>query len=345
MKLPLLLLAVFTGSLLAEEMPLPRWLDGEREQAIKDGWIAGDQILNHGLAADPELEMSLLDSLKPVDVAPPTPEDLAESDAPLDPVPNEFLDAYFENRPTQFLIDPQGLLNADESASQLGFLKYHAGDSAIDLFVYVFGKIQEIPSEVRSEEFVERLFSTGRPAAVVFYYLGDPQRSEMALSPELSGKIALPEQRRAMESSVLKTMAKDDPAAQLKAFTMQMSIRLYWMERTLEGNFTPATPAVAEVSPVPEKPVSARVVLEENVVKFLKDWGPVAGCVLFVAIGVLVLAIHWRRRAQFVFADLDAEPRLGASHAAGVGAVISFASANLPPARQRDQMPDYLRRA
>ncbi|RYD41508.1 MAG: hypothetical protein EOP85_12590 [Verrucomicrobiaceae bacterium] len=30
---------------------------------------------------------------------------------------------------------------------------------------------------------------------------------------------------------------------------------------------------------------------------------------------------------------------------AGVGAVISFASASLPPASQRDQVPDYLRRA
>jgi hypothetical protein len=58
-------------------------------------------------------------------------------------------------------------------------------------------------------------------------------------------------------------------------------------------------------------------------------------------------ALGWwlRRRARYRFPELDVEPRLGGAHAAGVGAVISFASAALPPASQRDQVPDYLRRA
>jgi hypothetical protein len=52
-----------------------------------------------------------------------------------------------------------------------------------------------------------------------------------------------------------------------------------------------------------------------------------------------------RRRKRYRFPEFDVEPRLGAAHAAGVGAVISFASAAVPPAAQRDQVPDYLRRA
>ena len=51
-----------------------------------------------------------------------------------------------------------------------------------------------------------------------------------------------------------------------------------------------------------------------------------------------------RRRIRHRFPEFEVEPRLGGAHAAGVGAVISFASATVPPASQRDQVPDYLRR-
>jgi hypothetical protein len=65
--------------------------------------------------------------------------------------------------------------------------------------------------------------------------------------------------------------------------------------------------------------------------------------------GALLLgfaARFWlKRRTRHLFPDFEVEPRLGGAHAAGVGAVISFASATVPPATQRDAMPDYLRRA
>ena len=52
-----------------------------------------------------------------------------------------------------------------------------------------------------------------------------------------------------------------------------------------------------------------------------------------------------RRRARYRFPEFEVEPRLGGPHAAGVGAVISFGRAAPSPAFQREQMPEYLRRA
>jgi hypothetical protein len=78
-----------------------------------------------------------------------------------------------------------------------------------------------------------------------------------------------------------------------------------------------------------------------------ETYGKVAVPVATV-VGLLLSALglnHWlRRRARYRFPEFEVEPRLGGAHAAGVGAVISFASASLPPASQRDQTPDYLRR-
>ena len=62
-------------------------------------------------------------------------------------------------------------------------------------------------------------------------------------------------------------------------------------------------------------------------------------------LATLVVMASLKRRTRYQFPDFEVEPRLGGAHAAGVGAVISFASASVPPASQRDQVPDYLRRA
>ena len=69
------------------------------------------------------------------------------------------------------------------------------------------------------------------------------------------------------------------------------------------------------------------------------------GVMAATLVAACALSFWTRRRARYRFPEFEVEPRLGGAHAAGVGAVISFASAALPPASQRDQVPDYLRRA
>jgi hypothetical protein len=59
---------------------------------------------------------------------------------------------------------------------------------------------------------------------------------------------------------------------------------------------------------------------------------------------LLTLRFWHKRRALYRFPDFEVESRLGGAHAAGVGGVISFANATVPPASQRNQLPEYLRR-
>src|SRR5690606_20866683 len=104
-----------------------------------------------------------------------------------------------------------------------------------DFFVYAFGGDQEIPSEARAEEITERLFAEGKPAVVVFYFIGAPQRSILYLSPSLAEKIPQEEQRRALQGSVMSASEKRNAMDQLEAFCVQMSIRVYWMEGVAYG--------------------------------------------------------------------------------------------------------------
>ena len=259
-------------------------------------------------------------------------------------IPEKFLSAYFGERPKAFLVDPQGWLRTSDFRDRLAFLNYHASDSSIDLFVYIIGGDQMIPSGVRDEERLGRLFAEGRPAIVVDYYLGAPQRSSIRLSPSIIAAVSPAEQRHALESAVMQANERTNPSEQLERFLVQLSIRIYWMERMIAGD-SPVNKSVALVKTAARGKSALKSEKWIRVSEFASRFGWIAAMVLGGVAAICGGIGWWRFRAGYRFPEFMVEPRLGGDHAAGVGAVISFASAALPPALQRDQIPDYLRRA
>ncbi|RYD36128.1 MAG: hypothetical protein EOP87_06050 [Verrucomicrobiaceae bacterium] len=335
--LPLWALAAF-ASVHAASLQLPSWKEDERKAFEEAGGVLRSFIL----AEDPEPEPGTT-----LDVEKPKADEVTNDPLRSSEIPEKFLTAYFANKPSEFLVDPQGLLNPKDHKDRLGFLNYHSGDSSIDFFIYVFGGEQEIPGEVRAEETVERLFTTGRPAVVVFYFLGAPQRSAIHLSPSLTETVSAADQRRALQSSVMSAFEKLNTTDQLDAFSVQMSIRIYWMERMLGGGASPEEIPALSHRPVVKKATAPQAleVWKEQAVVWAREWWGAAALLLGAVMLISSFAAWMRSRVRFRFADLEVEPRLGGAHAAGVGAVISFANAALPPASQKDQVPDYLRRA
>ncbi len=321
-----------------QEAGLPAWKDGERVQLEKDGWVAGGALLSK----DPAQVSTAENESK---IPEPTAGEIAEPENPRVELPEKFWADYFGEKPKSFLVDPQGLLSTVDHRDRLAFLNYHASDSAIDLYVYVFKGNQEIPGEAREEELIERFFSKGRPAAVVYYYMSAPELSAIYLSPSLMGAIPGAEQHRALESSVMQAIEKPDPSKQIEAFLVQMSIRIYWMERLAGLGTAAAEPMMASASrsDAPVKKHKMMILLQPWIDKSKPLVLPAALLCASLLAG-LVMTGWLRRRARYRFPEFEVEPRLGGPHAAGIGAVISFASAAVPPASQRDQVPDYLKR-
>ena len=176
--------------------------------------------------------------------------------------------------------------------------------------------------------------------------MGSPDRTVLRLSPSLTGKVPVAEQRRALESSVMQALAKVDPSRQFEAFLVQMSIRIYWIERMIG-----AVDEHPDVITAPAKVVIGHdrkpklLKLMEPYLEKVRPYAIRTGLAAGVLFLLLALRFWMKRRALYRFPDFEVEPRLGGAHASGVGGVISFASATVPPASQRDQLPEYLRRA
>jgi hypothetical protein len=337
---PCLVLVALTTVALAQEVAFLEWDEADRvavKKGEKGGFFPGSFLLT---AERPWIQA---DEPQPglLAVESPTPDEIAGDHLPANAVPESFWATYFAQRPEGFLVDPQKLLKPEQHAQQLRFLTDHAGDSTIDFYLYVFEGTQSIPGEVRAEELIERCFQSGRPAAVVFYFLGAPERTELRLSPAIAEAVSLPEQRRSLQSSVALASDKSGAVEQLEAFCQQMSIRLYWVERLMKGGAENVAAFAPSIETPAKKSSSEK---KEKLLAFVRLWAPQAGVAVAALLLLVVLRLFWKAKAKCRFPEFEVEPRLGGEHAAGIGAVISFASAALPPGGQREQR-DYLHRA
>jgi hypothetical protein len=337
----LVLVFLVNGVRGAVEPPLPTWDEKVRSEMIKEGWLAGGILLDFDSLPEEEKEPETV--LEGVDTR---VEDLGvEVDS--SEVQEKYLLEYFADKSKSFLVDPQGLIPDRERHDLEAFLDYHSVDSSIAMYVYLFGADQEIPSDVREEEIVERLYSVGKPAVVIYYYVGAPQRTTMYISPVITDVVSASEQRRAVESAVTKAFAHTDGIDQLESFLVQMSIRIYWMERMTLGM---ASETMESMPGKGDRKILTRK--KDADFSFKREVMPwfgvsVGAVVSFVGLLMLVwgIVMWFKLRRRYEFPEFEVEPRMGASHAAGIGAVISFSNSSISPASQRDQLPGYVRRA
>lgn len=261
---------------------------------------------------------------------------------PIDPV---VIDQYFSIKPTKFVIDPQGLIPSQKRTSVETILKNHSVDSLIDLYLFVFGKNQKLPEEGKHLEFATRHFAQGKAVLMIYYYYENPSRTQIVMSPSIAESISNAEQQRAVQSSVIRAARSNGSYEELEEFLMQFSVRTYWMERMMNETSEETTePVIAEKAVDETEANTISNPLEMIPVRFRK---PVLTG-LGVAGGILVLwaLIVWlKSRAKHQFPEIEVETRLGGSHAAGIGAVVNFASPAVSPALQREQVPEYLSRA
>jgi hypothetical protein len=274
-----------------------------------------------------------------IEVAPPLKEDVPKEewikDDRYEEVPEVYLQAYWNTKPKEYLVDPQQLLRSSEADKHLAFLRYHADDSNIDVYLCLLGRNQRLPVNF-AEDWRKRFFHDGDPAVVILYPMGDPARSLLLLSPDLEARLSKTEPRQALASAVAQAMAKSDGYGQLEAFLIQLSIRVYWMERALGL-------VDADSEHGSEESIAVKAAPKEEDKKSYEEYGELARLwmgkgLVVTAVLIALVAIRYRLRCRdrYRFPDFSVEARLGGRHGAGVGGVISFTSSSVPPAWQKE---------
>lgn len=267
-------------------------------------------------------------------------------------VPGEFLERYFARRPSSYLVDPQDLLTEPERKEREDFLRYHSGDSQIDLFVLLFDRGQRLPGDIRVEELGERFFGDEKPSLLVLYFLGEPGQAVLEFSPDLRDRVNSHQGRRLLENAARRAAEVSSPVSQLDKFCVQVSIQLFMIEQSigLGDRELAENPARGDVSDdiggsgreVPDDERSPGAEFAKAADEAWNSWGlPAAVFAGALVSGWLARLIIGRRR-RYRFPEFEVSPRLGCDHAAGVGAHISFGTATRSPSEQKSAPADSL---
>ncbi|MCU0795004.1 MAG: hypothetical protein MUF31_03615 [Akkermansiaceae bacterium] len=266
-----------------------------------------------------------------------------EVEPPRQAVPGELLEQYFAQRPHEYLVDPQDLVEQGEQREQESFLRYHAGDSEIELRVLLFGRGQKIPEDVRVEELGERFESEGKPLLVALYFMGEPERTVLELSPALRDRLDGDAAERILLLATKSAAQKAGELPQLKEFCVQMATRTFELESAAGLVAMPESTAKKEGEGHAEK--RERGAIEEKIERWMSRADEFSLPILLSSAAIILGgAAYWiiRSRAVYVFPETQAESRLGGEHGAGIGPVIAFGSSKVSPTKQRDQTHDPL---
>ncbi|MGJ8696165.1 MAG: hypothetical protein ACSHYF_07590 [Verrucomicrobiaceae bacterium] len=335
---------IFWGiPLFSQTIELPQWEEKDLE-AVQNGEVIPGSSLLGSLALERlfaegggsiELDPELMDIPEPEEIEEEWPTTIAE----------EFFDPYFNQAPEGYLIDPQNLLTPQESRDRQGFLSYHAKDSKLDIYFYLFDAKQELPEGESVEKVMATQMKGKSPSAVVFYFLGMPERTMIAYSPEVVRATSSEDRRNALIRSVEEALDRSEAVAQIESFSVQLSIRLYWMEKGL-AEFSEEEPGVvhpitSDLEGEEKSPEGISALLAKR--EFQLAVGGLAFLMSAAGLGFLGKWLADRKRV-YVFPESEGSPLLEAPHAAGVGALITYSSPTLPPSLQRDEVPDYLQR-
>ena len=330
-----------------EELVLPYWEDDDLAALESGEFVPGSSLLGNialaFLVSDNEDPIELdpaVRNLPDTELEEPDTEEWATR------VAEPFLATYFHEMPRGFLNDPQQLLTTQEFRDREGFLNFHARDTDIDLYIYLFDALQEIPPSESIEEVVRTQLAHDKPVAVVFYFLGKPEKSQLAFSEKVTSSVNQAERVKVLRMAMEEALEKSDPSSQLESFSIQLSIRLYWLEKVVAKGGGPHSAMTPLIFP------KAQVVSSEDDGRWakLRKKPALYYTIIILCVAIPVLLLGWLgrwfsdRRRVYVFPDAEGNVLLAAPHAPGVGAVISFASVSESPSSQKSEDPSYLQK-
>ncbi len=263
------------------ELPLPRWTPQELETmraSPQRPLLLGDLLGSADDVAEPaanlplllgesddvigdspeksqpsaDLSRFLLPSLLKSSRTHPAPQSAPPSTITLAEVPAEFL-RECENAPASaHLIDPNHELSETAVEDFERFLAFHASDSRIPLSLVILGRSQKLPEGAAVTRFACGGAARGSSALVVSPY-GEPWRSRFFVSQPIRDAVPPGYLNSLLESCIRDAMRATDPDEQLHRLLVQLSIRLFWVQRML----SPAPQAIVRSAvPIVDAPAS-----------------------------------------------------------------------------------------
>lgn len=332
---------------LDDDLPLPRWEDeptampsGSQFNSLlpSDSLTAPSDFLPSGprLTDSPPVLMPGYSELAPMDLslflhgsimgsAPvaKTPH-LPTAAMALKEVPAEVLSGLAQSPANELLMDPLTLLGEIPRQDVERLLEFHAKEAKVRLYLLVIGADQKLPSSLTLDRLAHGAL-TRQHSCLAVYPLGEPWRARLFMSRSVHQFIEVQNLAELAADCIADAQQTEEPTAQLQRFSVRLSTRLFWLEKSLAG--TGAQTTLQEVAATSEASLSQAS--ESSTTQTLAWIGAALGVVCMLTLAAFWLKLHAKKKRPdeafvWVLPDPEVLPRLGGAFSGGSGAICSF---------------------
>ncbi|MES2595138.1 MAG: hypothetical protein V4662_07380 [Verrucomicrobiota bacterium] len=241
-------------------------------------------------------------------------------------LPAEIIASLDDSPANDYLIDPQNLVPEIARADIERLLEFHHSDARIRLHILVLDADQKLPDSLDPATIAHGALGRQHSCLAIFP-LGEPWRARVLLSRPLHAA-AKPDLLMDMVADCIRDAQEaDDPMEQFHRYTVRLSTRLFWLEKSIPTTPFPKTagPSLREVTGGGEAPTPLFQWLTSPITKVVLSSMAVLG------LGWLLLRKMMKRRQQgqansqvWMLPEPEIKPRLGGAFSAGAGAAMSF---------------------
>lgn len=314
--------------------PLPGWSEEESDDGVDSRVLGGslfpaearpgplgvpsDNIIfaAEPLETGPDPDQPDFENMLVIPPDPPPLAPEAEPDRKLAEVA-ELVERLSET-PTSFLIDPQQLLTEQEKHDIDHFLAYHAREASVSVAMLMLPSGLELPVGISFSELRRQWFGD-EPVMLVVYSLGNPGATELIWQ---DASMPLEAQQAIWASCLGESLVARDPFNQAERFLTELAVRLYWYHADDLPDARPELDLLADETTSESISPEAAAFPE-----FFNGRIAAAAAGAFVLLTSIVVLVRRRRLAgPHLLPEIEICPRLGAPHAGGGHAVISFGS-------------------
>ncbi|SHK34089.1 hypothetical protein SAMN02745181_3648 [Rubritalea squalenifaciens DSM 18772] len=334
--------------------PLPTWNEEDLQKLKKGELVPGQALLTEkGIPKKEEAEKSE----DPKDVLPdkaaekleikPVPEKPEIDPIPLpdhrSELPEKLLARYFSSKPDSNLIDPQRLLSMQERADLSYALEMHTHESPVPIYLYLFDNQQKFPDAYEPDQIYQQFFrEDGKPVVLVYYFIGQPERSRFYLAGGASEVVPDWRKRELLSNAKHTAREKSEVFSQLEDFVGQLSMRLFWVEQIMAKAVLPVIEDELPVDPAEQKAVGA---LDKLASFWYDTLAPKLMAMLGAVLGLSLLCGLWwiyQSTRRYHFAELPVKKRLSGNRGANCGGIVHYKDPNQPPSAQKEQFDEVL---
>ena len=253
--------------------------------------------------------------------SPPMRADPRRSTAATDISP-EFLQAASEALRAEYLIDPDVLVPEMIHLQMMRFLDFHASDARIKLYVLVIDADKKIPANADLERLASGSLVKG-DACLLVYPLKEPWRARMFMSKSIIEQTSSSYLSETTRSCLVQAMNSSDPYDQLQSYGMELSTRLFWLQKALKLASPPATQqTLSEFAPEISERALGLAAASAPTAESPYLWWTASLCFLAAAGGTVgFMRKRWQRRKKhplvWILPEPEPKTRLGGTFSGG----------------------------